>query len=1053
MKKIINVICMLLIGAAMFAQNNFKLSGVVKDSKGQPVIGAVVMLEGNTSVGTVTDADGRYSLSLPSGKSRINVNCISFKTQILDVAGRAVIDIILEDDAELLDEVVVVGYGSMRRSDLTGSVTSIKVDEDEAARSSSIDQLLQGHAAGVQVTNNGASPDGGVAIRIRGLSSFTSGASEPLYVIDGVIIDGASKSVNLMSHGSSENSNIEETNGLMGINPQDIASMEILKDASATAIYGAQGANGVVLITTKGASKEKPTIRASVGMDVSTNYRQLPMLSFDEYVDYLVDSGKSISHIYSDTANREGLLVNPMNWQDYTMRTAVSQRYYLSISGRPKTVSYMFSLGYNNKNGIIRNTGVEQYTMRLNLDKNISKTFKVGTRTGISYINSNMTSGANANRNNAAGSLIRSMLTYRPFMKLDGDEEEDPDVDEETFVSGPDKWLKYFINKRETLRITPSIYLQWQIVPWLTFKSTLGGDYSSAEFTRWKSRVISSLTGSIGSTNHFDNFRYNWDNLLMFNKKFGSHNLSGTVGMTTSSINNASQYVEGWFIGQDRGLIKSMNSAVAPYTAIGYSENASGLMSFFVRAIYNYRERYVLTATYRFDGSSKFQGANKWAQFPSFAFAWRLNQEPWFDVPVISSAKVRLGWGRVGNQSIGAYKTLATYGSLRVADHTLNNMSMTQIGLYPDILANPSLKWETTEQFNAGIDLGLWKGRLSLSVDLYNKMTKDLLQTINISKSSGFTTMPVNTGSVLNRGIEITVDATPVKTRNLEWNVNGNFSLNRGKIVQIGEGQNYGKIWLEPGKSIETNYFYGSTLRSTPSSLGVINWFIEGQPIGLFYGFKTEGIAQTDGDGVRVGETGADVKPGDLKYVDVNGNGWIDDDDRTIIGDPNPDFTYGFGTSLTWKKLTLSVNFNGSFGNDIYNLNNWEEFQTAVSATATAKNIVREAYVNAWNAETGGTFPRLGYSDADRFSDLAVEDGSYLRLANVSLSYNIPFKKSFFVKSINVGVSANNLIFWTKYKGWDPDVNSFGSDIKRMGVDMGSYPSARTFSFDLKFTF
>lgn len=1053
MKKIISVICLLFLALASFAQGR-TVTGTVKDAKGVPVIGAVVMLDGNNSVGAITDDGGKYKMVLPdAGKYVLRANCIGYKQASVTLGKESVVNFVLEEEAEVLDQAVVVGYGSMRRSDLTGSVASVKIDDDEAARSSSLDQMLQGKASGVQVLNNNASPDAGVSIRIRGLNTF-EGGSEPLYVVDGIMINGSSSSENMMSAGGTENSSNEEVNGLMGINTQDIASIEILKDASATAIYGSQGANGVVLITTKTAKKDKPVIRFNTGMDVSSVNNSIPMLSFDEYCDYLEARGRSLSSLFEDPETRTGCKVTPVNWQEYTLRTAISQRYYLSVSGRPKTLSYMFSLGYNNNQGIVKNSDARQLTARLNLDKNITKKLSVGTKIGFGYVKSNLTSSANAKVSGAGASLMRSMLLYRPYMTIDDVDDEDViDPEEEEAGSGPDRWLRLYKNTRDEIRVTPSLYLQWKIVPWLTFKSTIGGDYRSTEIAKYKPNKISRQVGSFGSVSQFDQFRYNWDNMFMANKKFaGGHTLSGTMGVSISNSRKNTQLSEAWRIEQDRAGLPSINGGVAPFTNTSYTVNEYSLASFLLRAIYNYRDRYVLTATYRLDGSSRFQGANKWANFPSFAFAWRINQEPWFKVNWISMAKLRLGWGQVGNQAIPSYRTLVNYSSGLIPDHTESNESQTQVAIYNSNLANRDLKWETTQQVNAGIDLGLWKGRLTVTADFYNKDTRDLLQQKNISRASGFSTMYVNQGNVLNRGFEFSVDAVPVKIRDFEWSLSGNISVNRNKITYIGDGVESGDIFLSPGNRQHCNYFWGDMVRSSASSLAVLNIFIEGQPMGLFYGFKTAGIVQEGEDWPGIGSSGGRAKPGDVKYLDLNENGYIDDDDRTIIGNPNPQFTYGFNTSFAWKGLTLTASFNGSFGNQIYNANNYTEYNTAKSGNKPY-NVRKEAFFQAWTPEKPDTrFPRLEYSD-EYISDRYVEDGSFLRLANLSLSYNIPLKTKNILKGINVGVSGGNLFVWTTYSEWDPEVNSFGSDIKRMGVDMGSYPSSRSFSVDLKLTF
>lgn len=1051
MKKTFVTIILTLLSLAFASAQNIKVSGVVLDSKNQPVIGAVVMLDGNSTVATVTDMDGKYTISVPAKNSKLNISCISYKTQVLDVASRARIDVILEDDAQLLDEVVVVGYGSMRRSDLTGSVASVKIDEDDASRSTSLDQLIQGKVSGVQVVGNSAAPDAGVSVRIRGLSTF-NGTSDPLYVVDGVIINGASTAAESFSNADSGTA--EETNGLNGINPQDIASIEILKDASATAIYGSQGANGVVLITTKGAQKDQPVISFNAGVSVSQVSKRMDVLNFDEYVDYIKEMGcaTAYSHIYDNSGN---LLVTPVDWQDYSLRPAVGQKYYFSVTGRPKAVQYFFSLGYNNTQGVVKGTGFEQYTMRFTLDKKLAKNLKIGVKTNVAWSQSDMSQGASSGRITSNASRMRSMVSYRPFMGYDPDDESV--LEDQADSSSPERWLKYFTNTKRQFRVTPNLYLEWNILPWLTFKTSAGGDYIGVNAYRYKSERISRTVGTTASKNTYDTVTYNWDNLFLVNKKFeGGHFLSGTVGMTLTGRTTDTYFTEGSYLGLDPEDITVIDKAVAPNSSFRYSENAYQIMSFLARGVYNYKERYVLTATFRADGSSRFQDKNKWGFFPSFAFAWRLSEEPWFNASAISSSKIRLGWGQVGNQAVSSYATIPTFSSTTYPDHTPENQSLTQVGVYLNGIANPELKWETTEQWNAGIDFGFFQGRLAFSLDAYSKLTRDLLQNKQIARSSGFSTMWVNQGSIQNRGIEFSVDAVPVKTKNFEWSIGGNISVNRNRITEIGADIQSSEIYLTPTDKQNVNYFWGSTLRSSSSNIAILNIFIENQPMGLFYGLKSDGIVQEGEDWPGFG-AGNKAVPGDVKYLDLNGNGCIDDDDRTIIGNPNPDFTYGFNTSFRWKGFTLSADFNGSFGNDVYNNNLSQDLRTNVSSTAsTVKNILAPAYKEAWSVTSReAAYPRLGYAeDQNYITDRYVEDASFLRIANLSLSYRIPKRKNAkILKGFSVGASCGNLFVFTKYSGWDPEVNSFGSDTKRMGVDVGSYPQSRSYVLDLKFTF
>lgn len=1066
------MICLLLGTVSLFAQT--KISGTVKDSKGEPVIGAVVMLQGNSSVAGITDANGKYSVSIPDASSaKLEISCISYKTQVVDVAKRTVIDITLEDDFEQLDEVVVVGYGAMRRSDLTGSVTSVKIDEEIAARSSSLDQLIQGKAAGVQI-NTGSSIDSGVNIKIRGTGTLT-GTTEPLYVVDGVILTSVSTSM-LSESGTDSVGNDEQVNTLMGINPQDIASIEILKDASATAIYGSEGANGVVLITTKSANRDKPTVNFSAGLDYSTIAKKLDVLSFDEYVKYLdtawdnrTEYGYTIStlesqrnRIYSDPDLHTGLRVTPVDWQDYSYRNTLRQRYFVSISGRPKTLSYLFSVGYNKADGIVQNTSNSQLTIRLNVDKSIGKKLKIGAKLNFAYIDSQLMQGASSYKQTASTSLVRSILVSRPYISnsIDLDNPEDDDDDEGTTAlrSTPLRWITNSQNTRTEYRITPNIFLQWQITPWLTYKLSAGGDYHISERMKYKGRQLST-TGSLGANaqeSTGEAIRWNLDNLLMFNKKFGGHNISGTLGMTVDTRNNHTQDLFGYNMPQE--VFKADGINASPNTRFAYSESQIRMMSYFLRAIYNYKDRYVLTGTFRVDGSCKFRGKNVYSTFPSFAFAWRMNQEPWFNVGWISSAKLRAGWGKVGNSAVSSYQTMVTYTNIRIGSaDDLSKSAGYYVGVTPDQMANSDLKWETTEQVNLGLDFGLFNGRFTLSADVYNKNTYDLLNQRNIPYSSGFAKRWVNQGAINNRGVELSMEAIPVKTTNFEWGINGNISWNRNRITDIGTDSEGKGIYMTPAPDgyRECRYYEGSVIGSGNYGVEPVNIFIEGQPMGLFYGYATNGIIQEGEEGPKfnIGNaTDTNNGPGGIRYVDPNGDGFIDSTERTIIGDPNPDFTYGFGTHFSYKGLSLNVNFSGSYGNDICNHNNTMGWETTSSSMP---NIRRTAFFDSWSKENpGGTMPRLnpGTSFINYFSDRYIEDGSYLRLSNISLSYSIPIK-NFVLKNITVGASVNNVYVWSKYSGYDPEINSYGYDLTRIGVDNGSFPRTRTFCFDLKFTF
>jgi TonB-linked SusC/RagA family outer membrane protein len=1062
MKKIASILftaIALLVPFILSAQQKQTVQGTVLDASEQPVPGAVVMLDGSTSSATMTDEKGHYVLEFKmpsSGKASLTVTCIGYADQTVPVNGRSVIDVTLAEDSEQLEESVVVGYGSMRRSDLTGAVTSVKMTDEAASQNNSFDKLLQGRAAGVQVVSNSSAPDAGVSVLIRGASSY-NGSTEPLYVVDGVIISSSSNA-SLLTRGQDNEGSNEASNGLMGISPQDIASIEILKDASATAIYGSQGANGVVLITTKSATRDRPVINFNSGVTVSWRYKKLEMLDFDEYVEYLETKGTAarsyLDIIYKDAATHTGLQVEPKDWQDYVERTAVSQNYHLSIAGRPKNMSYMASFGYTGSEGIVKSTGFDNYVFRLNLDKQVTPKLKIGTKTNFSYLDSRLTQGANASRLTAATSLMRSMFSTKPYRSLhedDMDELDDVTASGSTFLSGPDRWLTDFENRKEEIRFTPSITIEYKILKYLNFRSTTGADYRSSEQYKWKSaRINSTAEGSVGAVAHTRSIYWNTNNMFNFFRKIGDHRINATAGVTLSSSGGSTETVEGWNIAQYKAKIDGINAA--PNTSFRYTETDSHLASGLVRLIYSYHDRYVLTSTYRLDGSSKFQGKNKWASFPSFAFAWRVNQERWFRVPVISMLKLRAGWGRVGNQAITSYQTQSTYEFSNYPSHEAGNDAHFSVSMFPTNVANPKLKWETTEQTNLGLDFGMWDGRFTLTADLYYKNTFDLLQNKIIPGSSGYTNMWMNMGSITNKGIELTIDATPLKFGGFEWQIGGNITFNKNRINQIGEGSEGDYIFLSPGVREYRNFFYGNKIGYGSYCNAPLNIFIEGEPMSIFYGYKSAGIVQEGEEGVPVSQGGAVREPGAVQYLDLDGNGYLDDYDRTIIGDPNPKFTYGFNTAFTFRGFTLSANFVGSYGNDIYNVN--EVMNTDIATLGV--NISRDAYYKAWTPENmSQRYPALGKLegfDLKVMSDRFVEDGSYLRLANVSFSYDFVFKKNNVIKGLNLGVTGSNLYIWTKYSGFDPDVNSYGS-AWRKGADMGSYPGARSVSFNVRLTF
>ena len=1017
-----------------------KVTGSVTDAGSKsPLAGVTVLVEG-TAVGASTDAKGAYSITIPAGKQRSLVfSFIGYVTDTVAVSTRTQVNVALQESSVNIEE-VVVGYGKMRKSDITGSVASVKISETEASQVMSMDNLLKGRAAGVQVTTANAAPGGGVSIKIRGNSSF-NGGGEPLYIIDGIMLNPPSQDVRGVFQGGSEGQ--EEQNGLMGISPADIANIEILKDASATAIYGSMGANGVVLITTKSGSSEGIKVTWNSTIEIASPRKRIPLLNFEEYLDFRRAAdldGKVPDGIFQEDGT---LRVTPMDWQDYCLRTSVSQIHRVSISGQSKSTNYYISGGFSGLDGIVKRTNVQNSDLRINLDRNLGKSARIGTRSAFSYLTNNMTQGTEPGAKEST-SMIRSMLSYRPYYNFNNkgiDDDQEGTGDE--LLSGPPAWLSDYSDESKQYRFTPSVYLEVTLVKGLQYRGTVGGDYIYKSRTRWYGNQLyagSNVNGKTG-TSSLESLRYNIDNTLTYNRSFENHRINAMVGMTIGQTINKSSTLSASDIDEQQWQSGSINAAhkLDPYY---YDESKFSSLSFMARMVYSFKDRYVVTATVRADGSSKFAKGNKFSYFPSFAFAWRVNQEKFFETAYwLTNLKLRLGWGMVGNQALSPYQTRVNYASNLYGNHYGD--SNYEVGVSPNNLPNPDLRWETTQQYNAGIDLGLLNDRINLVVDLYDKRTKDLLQNISISPSSGYSKMWVNRGEIQNRGLEISADFVPVKTSKVTWNIGGNISFNQNKITDIGLDRQMGAEYV---------YFMGANIGTSNFFRQPANIFIQGRPMGLFWGYKTKGIVQ-EGE-VAPTWNGSEQPAGSVKFVDMTGDNDITTEDMTIIGNPNPKFTYGFSTSVNFYRFTFDMVFNGVYGNQIANGNLMNE--TNVDKD-NKNNIRRDAFYKAWTPENPNTnYPALRqYSQYNTFTDRIVEDGSFLRLANVSLSYSVPVNKSkkSWCKALNVSFSAKNILTVTNYSGWDPEVSSYGNNIMKMGVDMNSYPNFKSYVIGINVTF
>lgn len=1026
MKNIYTLAILLILAAVIpvYAQN-IRITGRVTDrTSGAPLPGAVVSVPGTTRA-TSTDTKGAYSINIPSGTKLLVFSMMTHESDTVRIGTRTKIDVALAEKSLQMEEVVVnAGYGTMRKSDISGSVASIQISETDAMATQTLDNLLRGKLAGVQVTTTNAAPGGGSMIRIRGTSSLT-GNNDPLYVVDGVVLTPSEDLMNVFTGSDAQGSQ----NSLLGIDPSDIASMEVLKDASATAIYGSLGANGVILITTKNGASRRPRVEVSSSVSVSTVSRKLDYLSFDEFLNYKKEVGKYEESNYYD--ENHNLIVQPMDWQDYCTRNAISQNYKVNISGSNENTTYYISGGWSDQNGVIKETNASTASFRVNLDRKISDHVKIGTKTSFSYTNNNMTQGTEATGNPNA-SLIRAMLSYRPYAggSTVGDDED------ETISSGsPIGWLYDYKDLSTSYRIIPSAYLDVKFNDAFSYKLSIGGDYVNSSRSRYYGNLTfpgANVNGKAGTSMSFARVRYTIDNTLNYNALLGEkHRINAMIGTSFSSTITPNSAISTQNFPDQTYQLDAINSGLL---SEGYRYNVStfNLLSFMGRIVYSYKDRYVTTVSFRADGSSKFAKGNRYGYFPAFSVAWRINQENFLkNWTPLSDLKLRLGWGVVGNQASSPYQTLGTYVSCLYPNHT--NDSMYESGVYRSNFPNKSLKWETTYQYNVGLDVAFLNNRYSLTIDLYDKTSNDLLQSLPISPASGYRSIWVNAGEINNQGLEIALSATPIETRDISLTVNGNIAFNRNKVISLG---------------LPSNYKLGSSV-SVGTLNHPVNIYFDGQPIALFWGYEDAGIIQEGETGPKF--NGAELGPGSIKFIDHTGDGDVTEEDKVIIGNPNPKFNYGFDLNFRWKQLNFGAVFYGVYGNKIYNANLVREWDVMESRN---NNFGHDAFYRAWRPDKPDKFfPALNQFDqVNQPLGRYVEDGSFLRLASLSLSYRIPFKKKA-IQSINLTLMAQNVFTITSYSGFDPEINSYGNNMLKYGIDSNSYPNARTYTLGLSLIF
>ncbi|MFT3702075.1 MAG: TonB-dependent receptor [Agriterribacter sp.] len=990
---------------------------VIDKSNRAPLEGASIVIKGTTNQ-TLTDAKGFFTLK--TGQKlpyTLQVTIVGYKSTEIEVQGSPV-TVELEQNVQSLSDVVVVGYGTQKRKDLTGSVTSLSTKDFNTGSNTSVDNLIAGRAAGVQVTQSSSEPGAGVNIRIRGSNSINA-SNEPLYVIDGLPIDNS-----VVTPTSVAVTESAPRNPLNSLNPSDIASIEILKDASATAIYGSRGANGVILITTKHGNKGRLSVNYNVSGAISEVAKKVPMLSTSQYINLLNDLKTAQGLAPEFSAEDIAAIGKGIDWQDEIFRKGYTQNHQLSFSGGQDKFSYYASLNYLDQTGIVISSGIKRYTGRVNLSYTDTKV-KFGININTAKINDDYV--ANGVSINETAGILNTAIFQDPTLAIydnTGKYAQSSLVNLENPLGVANGISDYAV----TNRTFGNAFLEYFIIPELSVKINAGGDLQSARRDTYVGRntkrgAAANGIGNVQTTNS--------NNALIeltarYAKSFGVHSLEVLGGYTyqTFGVNNLNAGAQN-FTTDAFGTDNMAAGASSSFTINTY-RSKNQLKSFLGRINYTFKDKYLLTANFRADGSSRFGDANKYGYFPSLALGWHLNREEFLrNVTVISTLKLRASYGSTGNQSIGNYRSLVLLGTQGQA--IFNNTA--QVGISTTQLANPDLKWETTNQFDAGVDFGFWDERVTGSIDWYTKQTKDLLLELPVPTTTGFATTLTNIGSMKNTGVDFIVNTVNIK-RKLTWTSSFNLSVIKNEVTGIGGLPN-----IQQGSA---GFF------SNFSILQV------GQPLNSFYGYQVEGILQT-------GEQYTPQplsKPGDLKFKDVNGDKTITAADRTILGSPFPDFTYGINNSFSYGRFNLSFFWQGVKGGKILNVN----ISESENPISFRRNRLARSYTDRWtasnptNSNPSGLPPGFAYVDASgTINSRAVESASFFRLKNVSLSYDLPVPSNRIFQSAQIYFVGQNLITFSHYLGFDPEVSSFGTSNVR--VDYNAYPLARIYTLGLNVKF
>jgi TonB-linked SusC/RagA family outer membrane protein len=1027
------------------ARRDIPVTGHITNAAGEGLPGVTVLVKGTTT-GTATDVSGHFTLNVPEGSTLV-FSSVGFVRQEIAVGTTTEFNVQLKDDTQALKEVVVVGYGTQSRQELTTSVASVNSAAIARQPVAGFDQALQGQAPGVQVAAPSGAPGAGINVRIRGNASLSLNGS-PLYVIDGVPV--------LPDYQQELTVGNQRLNPLNTINPNDIESIDVLKDGAAAAIYGVRAANGVVVITTKKGKVGQAQVGLSVYYGRQKLRKKQDVLNSEQFAKQY---NETIANYNAQQTNPSNIQPTPFpdlnnlppyntDWQDEVYRPADIQSYQLNVSGGTEKTRYYVAGGYFKQDGININSGFDRYNFKLNFDQHVSNRFRLGTNLNMSrsFTNGSVRSELGAG---SSGTVIGALtqIPTMPVYNAVGAYSVNPFASN---FDNPIGNLGESSNKAVVYQAIGNLYGELDILKNLTFRSSVGLDFRTQTENTFISRnypplALPGVDPSLrGSANTATNQQVIWllENTLTFNPNLGDkHHLTVLAGQ---SMQASERFTSG-------AGTRSFASNAVPYLNGGsiasgipgsYADQWS-LLSFFTRAIYNYDERYLATLSFRTDASSKFSAANRFGYFPAVALGWRVSKEHFFpQSKAISDLKLRASFGANGNSEIYAYQRYSRYATTYAYQGTgaaiVGGISQSDIG--------NEVKWETTYQYNGGLDLGMLDNRLTFTFDIYSKQTKDLLNQVPIPQSSGAQNLTItqNIGTIQNRGIEIGLVTKNVDSQDggFGWTTNFNVSGNRNKVTDLGTLPN------DAGVQVPRVTIVNNTIQQA------------GIPLGVFYGYVTDGIIQT-ADELRALNAASPTRiyqatntaPGDIKFKDLNGDGVINASDRTIIGNPNPKAFAGVTNNFSYKGLELSVFFQGSFGNDIYN-------QTRSVTEAQTDPLNQSTRVlNHWTpTNTNTDIPRPVRSDPNgnnRLSTRFIEDGSYVRLKNLTLAYNVPasLSKHAAIKNLRLYVTGQNLITWTDYLGYDPEVSADPFSSTSLGRDFGVYPQSRTYTVGLNANF